>query len=113
MLEPASSHVMPPSVEVSSTPPSEKKLNTRSKLKRCQKVSVALGALAGTKIALLVNRWSETSFTSGTKAEKVPVWAAVVTALQPHPPGSQIGALDVKPLSVSLSKPWFNGVVVQ
>jgi len=83
-------------VEVSSTPPSK----PLSKAKRCQKVSVALEVTAGIGIGTFsVSRWSEMVFMSGAKAERVPVWDAVVTDDQPGAP------VELKLPSVPLSKP--------
>src|SRR5437762_12146495 len=52
------------------------------------------------------------SFRSGEKAEKAPVWLAVVTADQPQPPGTHCKTTEVKTPSVPLSKVSFTGVAV-
>jgi hypothetical protein len=85
---PASVQVVPPLVEYSSTPPS----NVLSRFQLFQKDNTAPG---GTAIGLMVVRyWSVMLVRSGAKAECVPVWAAVVTLVQPQPPGTQVATLD-------------------
>ena len=49
--------------------------------------------------------------TSGEKAERVPVCAAVVTLVQPQPPGTQVATLETNTPSVPLSKPSLTGVL--
>src|SRR5215212_8302649 len=99
MAAPASAQVAPALVENSSTPPSK----PLSRFQRCQKERVAP---AGTLTALIVVRyWSVMFARSGEKADRVPLWAAVVTLLQPQPPGVQIGTVEVYVPSVPLSNP--------
>src|SRR5438094_762789 len=108
MFAPASCHVEPLLIEVSSTPTSYR----FSRSNRCQKVSVGAVALAGMDIAFVsVSCWSVTSCRSGTNADLVPPWAAVVTEAQPQPPGTHVGTTDANVLSVPLSKVSFKGVV--
>jgi hypothetical protein len=106
-LGPASCQVVPPLIEVSRTPPSK----VASRLKRWKKVRVAPVDPNGIGIALIsVKLWSVMLFKSGAKAEKVPAWDAVLTAVQPQPPGTHCATTEVKVLSVPLSKVSFNGV---
>src|ERR1700693_3833675 len=48
---------------------------------------------------------------SGANADWAPECLSVVTALQPQPPGTQVGTVDTK-LPSPLSKPSFTGVVL-
>jgi hypothetical protein len=101
---PASVQVVPPLVEYSSTPPS----NVLSRFQLFQKDNTAPG---GTAIGLMVVRyWSVMLVRSGAKAECVPVWAAVVTLVQPQPPGTQVATLDANVPNVPPSNPSLNSV---
>jgi len=96
MFAPASFQVAPPSVLISNTEPSK----VLSVWTRCQKVSVADVAAPGMATGLVnCRRVSVTVLPSGAKAEKVPVWLAVLTAAQAGVPSA------VKMPRVPLSKP--------
>src|SRR5437763_215970 len=59
---------------------------------------------------MVVRRWSVMLARSGENAENVPVCAAVVTALQPQPPGTQVATAEANAPRVPLSKPSLSGL---
>src|SRR5438270_5380343 len=86
--------VAPPSVEISTTPPS-KAVVAFSKAYWCQKLSSAIVAYDGMAIGLvLTSIWSEMLEPSGAKAAPTPE-CEVLVITQPQPPGTHVGTCEV------------------